>query len=54
MKKPTKKDKKRIDAFLKEYKELSLKHKLDIKGELSLTAEGIIPVMKIVKIKESK
>ena len=54
MKKPNKKEREAISAFLKEYQELSTKHALDIKGEIQVTPQGIIPVMKIVKIDKDK
>jgi len=54
MKKPNKKDKKKLDSFLKEYKELSVKHSLDIKAEIQVNENAIIPVLKIVKIGKGK
>ena len=51
-KKPKRKDKKKIEAFLVEYRALSVRHGLDFKIELSVTAQAIVPVMVVIKLKK--
>ena len=40
----------KYDAFLKEYKELSLKHKIDITAVIGASERGIIPTLKLIQV----
>lgn len=40
--------KKKMEAFLSDYRIVSQKHKLDIIAELNITPKGITPAMKII------
>ena len=44
--------KKRAEVFLKEYKELSSRHKFDITAELSVNAGGISPILRVIEVIE--
>ena len=44
-------NKAKSEAFLKDYRELSQKHKLDITAVLSVQEQGIVPMLKIVEVK---
>lgn len=43
----------RFDAFLKDYKELVDKHKIDITTTLNITERGIMSVLKLIEVPAS-
>lgn len=53
-KKPSKREQKRIEAFLAEYRALSTRHGLDFKIELNVTTKAIVPVMIVIKLKKGR
>ena len=51
-KKQEEENKKKVEAFIAEYKELSRKHGIDIAPSLNITQNGIVPVVRFIKVDE--
>ena len=45
-------NKKKVEAFVAEYRELSKKHGIDIAPSLNITQNGIVPIVRFIKVDE--
>ncbi len=47
-------NRKKVEAFIAEYKELSKKHGIDIAPSLNITQTGIVPIVRFIKVEDKK